>query len=347
MKNLLNKKFSATGIGSLPFESHQEAIGFIKETFKDDIVFWPQLVKTSFLENMYVQFSEGLPAVKIDNDKKSICIDTKIKNYQDQVQLSLEHYLNNDLDYFAISKDYAKGFYMMLENSDLSKKEYFKGQITGPISFGLGVQQEDGRAIIYNQELYQVLLKTLSMKARWQIKKIKAENPKIKVIIFIDEPYLVSVGSSFVSLKKENVTKSLNEIIEAIHQEGALVGVHCCGNTDWSILLKTKIDILNFDAFNYLDNLLIFQEELNSFLANGGILAWGIVPTSEKINEDNVENNLLNILKGIPLEKKLFNSQSIITPSCGCGTVSIELAKKIHILAVKLTKQLNENKIFK
>ena len=345
-KDFLKKKFTATGVGSLPFEDYREACEFVKETFKDNIIFWPQLVRRSFLENMYVQFSEGLPAIKINKDEKKIYVDTKTDDYQQQLELSLEHYLDNDLDYFAISKDYAQGFYEMLEDRDLSGKEYFKGQIIGPISFGLTVQQEDGRSIIYNPELYQVLVKVLSIKARWQIRKIKTKNSEQKVIIFIDEPYLVSLGSSFVSLKKEDVIKDLDEVIDSIHQEGAFAGVHCCGNTDWSVLLKTKIDILNFDAFNYLDNLLIFQQELKSFLENGGILAWGIVPNSEQINNSTIENYLLETIKDIAKKKRLLDNQVIITPSCGCGTLSVELAKKIHIVTTKLTQRLNENKIY-
>jgi len=341
----LSKKFTATGIGSLPFVTHQEACQFVKEVFKDDIVFWPQLVKSSFLENMYAQFSEGLPGVKIDKDKKKIYVDTQAEDYQQQLELSLEHYLNNDLDYFAITKNYAQGFHTILEDNSITQKEYFKGQITGPISFGLTLKEVNDRSIIYNPELYQVLVKVLSMKVRWQIQKIKSKNSKLKVIIFIDEPYLVSVGSSFVSLKKEDIIKDLDEIIDTVHQEGALAGVHCCGNTDWSILLKTKIDVLNFDAFNYLDNLLIFQEELNLFLNNGGILAWGIVPTSQQANEDKIENNLLETIQDIAKKKKLFDNPVLITPSCGTGTVPVELAKKIHILTVKITDQLNKNKI--
>ncbi len=110
-KNFLNKKFTATGIGSLSFENSNEACKFVKEVFENDIIFWPQLVKSSFLENMYVQFSEGLPAFKIDKDKTKVYFDTKAQDYQQQLEMSLEHYLNNDLDYFAISKDYAQGLY--------------------------------------------------------------------------------------------------------------------------------------------------------------------------------------------------------------------------------------------
>ena len=87
------------------------------------------------------------------------------------------------------------------------------------------------------------------MKARWQIKMLKRLNPN--VIIFIDEPYLVSIGSRYVNIPAGDVIRSLDEVFSAIREEGALSGVHCCGNTDWPLLLKRGVDILNFDAYNF------------------------------------------------------------------------------------------------
>ena len=32
-------------------------------------------------------------------------------------------------------------------------------------------------------------------------------------------------------------------------QEGGLVGVHVCANTDWSLVLDSSADIVSFDAY--------------------------------------------------------------------------------------------------
>ena len=88
------------------------------------------------------------------------------------------------------------------------------------------------------------------MKCRWQIRKFQpfAE----KVICFIDEPILSAFGSStYVSVTRDDTVAKLGEVIEAVHAEGALAGVHCCGNTEWSILIDAGVDIVNFDAFDY------------------------------------------------------------------------------------------------
>ena len=94
-------------------------------------------------------------------------------------------------------------------------------------------------------------MKQSAFNARWQIRQLK--QTRANVILFVDEPYLSSFGSAFISLSREQVISLLNEVFDAIHAEGALAGVHCCGNTDWSVLLETSVDILNLDAYGYLE----------------------------------------------------------------------------------------------
>jgi hypothetical protein len=106
----LNRKFLATGVGSLPHTDAKEACQFILNNFKNDIIFWPQLVKRSFFENMYVQFSQGLPGVVVDKEKQKIYFDTDKKDFLSAMEKVISAYSGGNLDYFAISQDYAAGF---------------------------------------------------------------------------------------------------------------------------------------------------------------------------------------------------------------------------------------------
>ena len=119
------------------------------------------------------------------------------------------------------------------------------------------------------------------MNARWQIRLLRAARPH--VIIFVDEPYMASFGSAYISLSREQVVSMLDEVFAAIKSEGAISGVHCCGNTDWSVLMDTQVDILNIDADGFLENLALYPDELKAFLERGGAIAWGIVPNTEAI----------------------------------------------------------------
>ena len=64
-------------------------------------------------------------------------------------------------------------------------------------------------------------------------------------------------STAMITLKQADVIERFNEMAAAIRAGGAIVGVHVCGRTDWSILLDSEIDLLNYDAYEYGDSLAI------------------------------------------------------------------------------------------
>ncbi|MBI5573052.1 MAG: methionine synthase [Elusimicrobia bacterium] len=335
----------STAIGSMPHNDRKKAIEIIMKNLA--IPIWPQLPKISFRESMYAQYSEGFPCLEVSEKNQKIFFDTN-----GDVLLSLEKFyekiIADDLEYFKISQDYAAGLYEFI--SQLSTFHFplpaVKGQITGPITFGLKVTDKNNRSIFYNEQFTDVVVKTLTMKARWQIRQLKIKNEKLKIIMFIDEPYLSAFGSAFTQVSREEVIKYLNEVSDGIHKEHSLSGVHCCGNTDWSVLMDTNIDIISFDAYSFFDGLILYPEKLNKFFERGGVLAWGIVPSSELINSETVESLAENftdkvqqlIKKGITAEA--VKNRYIITPSCGVGSLSEELAEKIIVMTKDVAESL-------
>lgn len=322
--------FDATGIGSVPFKEPSSAVSLIFDNFKQ-IPFWPQLPKRSFLESMYAQYSEGLPGLVIDDARKTIHIDTARSSRE--MEGAYTKYLEGDIEYFKISRDRAEGLYAFLDRFDTGAKDVkcIKGHITGPISFALTVTNEHKQSIMYDRDTFEVLTKVLCMKVRWQIRELKKLFPS--VIIFIDEPYLVSIGSSFVNINIEDAFSKLDEVIAAIKEEGALAGLHCCGNTDWPLLLNRDLDILNFDAYAFTKELLLYGAELKAFLERGSTIAWGIAPSSEAIYNESAESLARKLSEGLKMLAgkgiSTENTSSIITPSCGLGTLDDAAARKV------------------
>ncbi|MEW6608672.1 MAG: hypothetical protein AB1414_14705 [bacterium] len=342
----------ATAIGSLPHRDIEKTITLILDNLPD-VPIWPQLPQLSFKENMYLQYSENLPCLIWDEENQRIFFETT-KDVESQLEKFYQNYLDKEIEYFKIGEDYAAGFYAMLRY--LKKQmpagiKFIKGQITGPISFGLTVPDETKRAIIYNEQLFDTIIKGLAMKSVWQITKLNDLN--LPIIIFIDEPYLSAFGSAYISLSKETIVSSLNEVIKTIKENSnALVGIHCCGNTDWSVLMETSVDIVNFDAYEFILNLALYPEELTVFLNRGGTLAWGIVPSSEEILNENVHTLFRRFTEGIELLASKLVSQDIpkdlllknlfITPSCGMGSLSEDITERILKTTFELTNMIRE-----
>ncbi|NQT05954.1 MAG: hypothetical protein HQ575_00260 [Candidatus Omnitrophica bacterium] len=345
MKKNLKRKLSATAIGSVPYTDARKACSKILSIYRD-VPFWPQMPKRTFFENMYAQFMEGFPGAVIDEAKKRVWVDTS-KDLLGALEKAYQKVLDADLKYFGVTEKYAAGFYEFLSQAPkagLNAAAFLKGHVTGPISFGLSVTDEKKQSILYNNDLSEIIPKILAIKARDQIKKLKRIHDN--VIIFIDEPYLVSLGSSVVNINRDDVTKKIGEVVSAVHQEGALAGIHCCGNTDWSLLMELGLDILNFDAYGYLKAISLYPDALKDFLKADKFLAWGIVPTSDEIDRETEDSLIKKLEEGFGylidkgIDKDLILDSLMVTPSCGCGTMSEKNTEKVLDLNVGVSDRL-------
>ena len=145
---------------------------------------------------------------------------------------------------------------------------------------------------------------------------------------------------------------ALSGAVEAIHKEGALAGLHCCGNTDWSLVLSTALDVINFDAYEFFQGLSLYPAELDGFLRRGGILSWGIVPPSRsgagldpRVLLAALDDRIGQLVsRGI--DRALLYQQALLTPSCGLGTETVERAERTMDALVDLSCLVGEREGF-
>jgi methionine synthase II (cobalamin-independent) len=326
-----------TMIGSLPHSDPDKAAALVAR-FLPDIPVWPQLPRRSFREGMVAQYSEGFPGIVAGEEKVSV--DTT-KDLDGPLEKLYAAHLDNDATAYGISADYAAGLHRFLGLDNLSPQA-IKGQVTGPVTWGLAVSDDSGKAIIYDDMLADAAVKLLRLKAMWQEKTLGKISKRS--IIFVDEPAMASYGSSYVPLSRERVVSLIDEVLGGI---SGLKGVHCCGNTDWSVLLDTRMDIISFDSYDYAQSLTIYQEEGKGFIGRGGAVAWGIVPTDEKRLAQETSASLKDRLEeamapftrhGIPFDR--LARQGLLTPSCGLGSLNNDdaAARALELLAELSTK---------
>jgi methionine synthase II (cobalamin-independent) len=296
---------------------------------------------------MVLQYSEGFPSLRWNEREQRVWVETSI-GFDKEIEKFYQHLEKGELDPFKMTEDFARGLRILKDlSSEKNRKEirYIKGQITGPVTFGLALIDQEGKPIFYDPTLREILIKHLSLKARWMEKRFNDLFPGIPTILFFDEPSLSSFGSAFSSLNREDVIHSLNECFDAVK---GLKGVHCCGNTDWSVLLSTNLDLLSFDAYEYLETLSLYPKELRFFLERGGILAWGIIPTSEAILKEDAQGLVKRLNEGMETFSKkgidpILLQRAIITPSCGAASLPIPLAERVCELTAEVSKRLRDS----
>ena len=340
--------FKTTGIGSVPWTDTDKTCSKILELIS--IPFWPQLVKRSPYEDMNIQFTEGLPLVSINTERKLISVSAE--DTEEALVEFYSHYLSDDVDYFSVSRDYAPGLYRQIElvseNPDNYGKD-IKGHTTGPVTFAASIKDEEGKAILGNPDLLEAFTKGLAIKSLWQVREL--EKTGKKVIIFLDEPYLSGFGSAFSPIERHEVVSLLKEVIDYIKEKSdALVGIHCCGNTDWSMIVDAGPDIINFDAFSFLDYFLLYPNDISRFIKGGGTIAWGIVPTGDSAGQGDLDalyailNKGLDALYNLGLDKDMVQAASILTPACGMGTMKEEDSEEVLNLLSGLYKRMTSTR---
>ncbi|PWL80857.1 hypothetical protein DBY21_00550 [Candidatus Gastranaerophilales bacterium] len=348
MKELKNLTLKCMAIGSLPHTEKKQALSLIEKNFQE-IPFWPQLVKLNKNEDMIFQFLEKMPSFFCENDK--IFLDIEYDAFFEDFEEFFNDYeeiistpASAKLEKYKITRACAFDDYIDLLKR--TKPGYAKGQIVGPFTLASSLCTKNGLAAVYDETLREIILKTLTIKALWQVQHMKLASPDITPIIFIDEPSISQLGTSaYVGISKSEVISMLSEITDILKENGAIPALHCCGKCDWTLPIDAGVEIINPDAFSFAENLSLFSTKLDKFLQNGGKIAWGIVPTLdkkalEKITLSDLEQKFHNAIKYLTkkgIDEKLVIENSMITPSCGAGVLTVELAEK----AMDLTKELS------
>lgn len=348
----------STAVGSLPYKTPEQALDLVFEKFPN-FPFWPQLSHVNKMEDMIFQFTQNIPGLIYNNEENRFFFDMETEDFYEKLEeffLDYEAIINDKdydlLDKYGITGEFSSTINLYLDKLKETTPEYAKGQITGPFTWGTTLTDDQNKCAFYDDTLREIVIKGLTLKALWQVKIIKEASPNTIPVIFFDEPSMSQYGTSaFLTVTKDDITSAISEIATILKENGAKIGIHCCGKTDWSLIFDSNVDIINFDGFFYGESLALYAKDVENFIKKGGFIAWGVVPTldvdaleSSDIDSiiskfDEAKSYLLN--KG--LDEKLILKQSFFTPSCGAGSLNESLAQK----AMTLTSQLGEKMIKK
>ena len=317
---------STTAMGIMPHRDIERALGLALSL---DIPFWPQLPKVSLYEDMYVQASQNFPGIAIDFDKERLVFNTA--RFEQELD---EYFLKIDSpEVFALTANYSVVFHKFL-SKELQGYKAIRGQVTGPVSFGLKVLDEDLKPIIYNEEARAILFDFIQRKVNIQYQELRKRNPN--AFVWVDEPGLGYVFSGFSGYNEQHAREDYSNFVEGLESPK---GLHLCAEVNLPYLLDLGVEILSFDAYQIGFMPREYAGSVAEFIKKGGIISWGIVPTESTVLATQTPETLAAILSdywevisgntGLPSNQ--IAMQALVAPARCClsdiGQVSTDAKK--------------------
>ncbi len=75
---------------------------------------------------------------------------------------------------------------------------------------------------------------------------------------------------------------------------------------------------------------MLYGSEKEEFFLKNGTVAWGVVPTSEIVEEETPE--------GLAQKLSSATGSALVTPACGVGTLDERLARKVFETARRVSE---------
>jgi len=318
---------ATTGIGSLPHHNIDAALEF---SFRMGIPFLPQIPIRNPWEYMIAQALEGLPGLQAEADG-SVSLNLDVWNSRAHAfQKKLDQaFADADRNFAAFeafepSGSACSGWLPFLWELREQGKTAGKVQIAGPITAQWTMRIKDGTPADQHPDLTTQVYRLVLARSLAMIRRLRAE--KIEPILFLDEPGLYAFSPQ--NPKHMLAAQELRLLIQSLRKEGAKVGLHCCSNPDWAWVFGLGLDIVSLDVDLSLDAALAADQgkAVETFLAGGGRLALGIIPTARSavLHSLDVRDlfgklnaKLLKRWESKPEQARKVLREALYTPACG------------------------------
>jgi len=319
---------ATTGIGSLP---HTQLELGLRASLAMDIPFLPQLPVGRPSEFMIPQALEGLPGLSWDEEGRCAVELAAWLAGREAFEARLEAALSSGaLESFEPSPEGCRAWRPFLGEVEKRALAFAKAQLAGPFTVRSVARTSEGSLALEVPGLDAAISRLMLARALAMVKALRRAGTT--PLFFLDEPGLSAFSRS--DPRHLMALGELRLLVVALQREGALVGVHCCGNTDWASLLDAGLDVLSLDVRLSLDALLEESGPLARFLDSGATLSLGIIPTelsSTYAVAELVDAVEVSLEAALPLGHSLeqVGAQMLLTPACGLASRTVEDAERI------------------
>jgi methionine synthase II (cobalamin-independent) len=319
---------ATTGIGSLP---HTQLELGLQAALALDIPFLPQLPVGRPSEFMIPQALEGLPGLRWDDEGMCTVDLGAWEAGRAEFETRLETALSSGaLESFEPSLEGCRAWRPFLWEVENRKLAFAKAQLAGPFTVRSVARTSEGQATLDMPGLDETLFRLVLARSLAMVKALRRAGTT--PLFFLDEPGLFAFERA--NPRHLLAMQELRLMVVALQREGALVGVHCCGNTHWASLLDAGLDMLSLDVRLSLDAVLEESGAFARFLESGATLSLGIIPTdltsTYQVEElvDAVEVSLKAVLPPGHAFARV-GSQVLLTPACGLAMRTVVDAENV------------------
>ncbi|HTN79224.1 MAG TPA: hypothetical protein VMK16_06105 [Acidimicrobiales bacterium] len=302
----------ATAVGSLPhLDPHAAAELSLRR--HPSLPAIPSLPSRSPWESMLGQAAAGLPGVTL-TDRGLELVDGG-PGPDDIPITDLQHDAFGGMRAFL---DLAAG-----------RTEPVKWQVTGPVTLGLALLHAGLPApTAFERAQLATCARITALGA-----EVSAALPGVGQVVIVDEPSLTGLAHPGFPVSPREAMDLLSAALGAADCF-AVAGVHCCGSTDWGLVDQAGAAIMSMPADH---GAVRCSGALADFLARGGRIAWGAIPTDGP-RGDGVDRHWRALaavwceLVRAGCDPVRLRTQAIVTPECGLAPHTIEQAD--HVLGL-------------
>jgi len=316
---------AVTGIGSLPFTSPAEAIQAIAAS-SPEVPFWPQMPRLSERESI---IGQGLGALSHLIEPRGEGYGYKVREGKIETVVEALHRGAGEL---TASNAAGFGAFEQALSSDMfASAAAIKGQIEGPITLSAYLFYR-GCPFLSDPALFAAVAFHVSQIICWQIDRLKKAG--LPVLLFVDEPALCLAAPIGGTVSEERRLTALAATLEGARLRGAYAGLHCCAARPLWRMCRVKPDILSFDAHAGLE-LFFSDPDAMAFAREGGIVAYGLIPTLQDLSAVRAEHIFTRwlTLASLAGDPRQFARNAMITATCGLGLLTPESVTESFALA--------------
>lgn len=309
-----------TGIGSLP---HHNVDAALEYAFRFDVPFLPQIPIRNPAEYMIPQALEGLPGL-VSDEGGSVALDfDRWRKDRSAFESRMAEALEGRQS-LPISPESMACWHPFLFELAERKVPFAKVQIAGPLTCQWVLQ---GNQTTGDPEVSADVVRLITAKCLSMVAELKARG--VQPLIVLDEPGLYAYASDVAAHKV--AFQDLRLLVTALRKMGALVGLHCCSDTDWRQVLGLGLNMISFDVALSGRGLFSCRDEVSRFVEEGGRFILGLVATNRGAAGQSAEalvkglNDL--VMEALPdrgVAQRQVLKHSLLSPACGLALKSAE-----------------------